>query len=54
LPHPAAFEVPSPVAAGIDVGISRGGSLDVPGMSTLGEGVVDFSINPITGESGVE
>ena len=54
LPHPAAFEVPSPAAAGVDAGTSRGGSLDVPGMSTLGEGVVDFSINPITGESGVD
>jgi len=46
------FEVPSPAAAGVDAGTSRGGSLD--GMSTLGEGVVEFSIKPITGESGVD
>ena len=54
LPHPAAFEVPSPAAAGVDAGTSRGSSLDVPGMSTLGEGVIEFSINPITGELGVD
>ena len=51
---PAALEVPWAVAEGVDAGTSRGGSLDVPGMSTLGEGVVEFLINPITGESGVD
>ena len=54
LPHPAVFEVPSPAAEGVDAGTSRGGSFDVPGMSTLREIIVEFSINPITGDSGVD
>ena len=52
-PHPATLEVPSPVAEGVDAGTSRVSSFDVPDMSTLGERVVGFSINPITGELGV-
>jgi len=54
LPHPAMFGVPSPAVEGVDAGTSRGGSFDVPGMSTLVERVVEFLINPITGESGVD
>ena len=53
-PHPAALEVPSPAAEGVDAGTSRVGSFDVPEMSTLGERVVEFSINPIIGDSGVD
>src|SRR6185437_1647024 len=39
-PHPAALEVPSQVAEGVDAGTLRVGSFDVPEMSTLGERVV--------------
>ena len=46
--------VPSPAGGGVDTGTSRGGSFDSSGMSTLGDRVVEFSINPITGESGVD
>ena len=53
-PHPAALEVPSPAADGVDMGTSRVGSFDVPEISTLGERVVEFSINPIIGDSGVD
>ena len=53
-PHPAALEVPSPAAEGVDAGTSGVGSFDVPEMSTLGERVVEFSINPIIGDSGVD
>ena len=50
---PAALEVPS-VAAGVILGASGFGSLDVPGMSELGKLLVEFSINPITGDSGAD
>ena len=53
-PHPPALEVPSPAAEGVDAGTSRVGSFDVPEISTLGERVVEFSINPIIGDSGVD
>ena len=53
-PHPAALEVPSPAAEGVDAGTSRVGSFDAPETSTLGERVVEFSINPIIGDSGVD
>jgi len=53
-PHPATLEVPSPATEGVDVGTSRVSSFDVPDKSTLGERVVEFSINPITRESGVD
>jgi len=51
LPSPAAFEVPS---AGVGVGTSRAGSFDIPGMSMFGERAIEFSINPIIGDSGVD
>ena len=53
-PHPPALEVPSPAIEGVDAGTSRVGSFDVPEISTLGERVVEFSINPIIGDSGVD
>jgi len=53
-PHPPALEVPSPAAEGVDAGTSRVGSFDIPEISTLGERVVEFSINPIIGDLGVD
>ena len=53
-PHPPALEVPSLAAEGVDAGTSRVSSFDVPEISTLGERVVEFSINPIIGDSGVD
>jgi len=50
---PAALEVPS-VAAGVILGASGFGLFDVPGVSVLGKLTVEFSINPITGDSGVD
>jgi len=48
---PAALEVPS-VTAGVILGALGFGSFDVPGMSELGKLTIEFSINPITGDSG--
>ena len=53
-PHPATLEVPSPATEGVVAGTSRVGSFDVPDKSTLGERVVEFSINSIIGDSGVD
>ena len=48
-----ALEVPS-VVVGVSLGASGFGSFDVPGMSVFGKLAVEFSINPITGDSGVD
>jgi len=50
---PATLEVPS-VATEVILGASGFGSFDVPGMSELGKLTVEFSINPITGDSGAD
>jgi hypothetical protein len=50
---PTSLEVPS-VAAGVSLGASGFGSFDVPGMSVFGMLAVEFSINPITGDSGAD
>ena len=50
---PAALEVPA-IAAGVILGASGFGSFDVPGVSVLGKLTVEFSINPITGDSGAD
>ena len=51
---PSALSLPHLAAEGVDAGTSRGGSFDVPKISTLGERVVEFSINPIIENSGVD
>ena len=50
---PAAPEVPS-VAGGVILGDSGFGSFDVLSVSVFGKLAVEFSINPITGDSGVD
>jgi len=54
LPDPAAFELLSTAAEGVDAGTSGVGSFDASGMPAFGERVAEFSINPIIGESGVD
>jgi len=36
------------------LGASGFGSFDVPGVSTFGKLAIEFSINPITGDSGAD
>ena len=50
---PAALEVPS-VTAGVISGTSGFVSFDVLSVSVLGKLTVEFSINPITGDSGAD
>jgi len=54
LPTPAALGVHWVVAEEEDAGTSRTGSFDVLGMSTFGERGVEFSTNPIIGDSRVD
>ena len=54
LPVPSAFEVLLVAAEGVSLGAFGFGSFDVPGMFAFGELAVEFSINPFTGDSGVD
>ena len=53
LPVPLALEVPS-AAAGVCLGASGFGLFDVPTVSAFGKLALEFSINPITGDSGAD
>ena len=54
LPIAAALEVPPVAPEGLSLGASGFGSFDVPGVSTFGKLAIEFSINPITGDSGAD